>query len=190
LLEVIIARIGPKIREARKANDLSTKELAERSGMSPAAINKIERNLIIPTIATLYKIANALDRSVSFFVDEEEIRDDRGFIKKGERSKIHNPASRVTFENIAARLKNCLIDAGFSVIEPGGGSGRNYMTHLGEELIYCLEGEVEYFLEGEKCILRPGDSLHFKSSIPHRWTNKTNSPAKVLGIITPPPFFK
>jgi hypothetical protein len=42
---------------------------------------------------------------VLVFFEEEEISGDRGFIKKAEKRRIHNPASRVTFENIAARLR-------------------------------------------------------------------------------------
>jgi quercetin dioxygenase-like cupin family protein len=53
-----------------------------------------------------------------------------------------------------------------------------------------LEGEVEGTLEGVKYILKSGDSLHFKCSIPHRWRNNGKSPAKILGIITPPPFLR
>lgn len=189
MVKDVVGRIGKKIKDLRKENGLSTKELSKKSGISTAGINKIERGQIFPTITTLMKIANALDRKVSFFI-EEESWDDRGFIRNGERKQFHNPSSKIIFENIAARLRNCSIDAGFSIIEPGGSSGPGYMTHLGEELIYCVKGKIDYFLEEQKYILRPGDCLHFKSSIPHRWKNNTKSASKILGVITPPPFIK
>ena len=71
-LETIVAGIGPKIRFLRQQRNLSLQQLADRSGVSPAAIHKIERNGMVPTITTLMKLAGALNRSVGFLVDEED----------------------------------------------------------------------------------------------------------------------
>jgi transcriptional regulator with XRE-family HTH domain len=49
-LEEVIASIGPKLRDLRQQKSLSLKQLAERSGVSAAAIHKIERNNMVPTI--------------------------------------------------------------------------------------------------------------------------------------------
>ncbi|MGQ0670948.1 MAG: helix-turn-helix domain-containing protein, partial [Actinomycetota bacterium] len=61
-MEEIIASIGPKVRHLRPQTNLSLQRLAERSGVSPAAIHKIERNGMVPTITTLMKLAAALNR--------------------------------------------------------------------------------------------------------------------------------
>ncbi|MGH7746297.1 MAG: helix-turn-helix domain-containing protein, partial [Candidatus Dormibacteria bacterium] len=67
----IIGSLGPKIRELRQQKGLSLQQLAERSDVSAAAIHKLERSGMVPTIATLMKLATALNRPVSYFVDEE-----------------------------------------------------------------------------------------------------------------------
>src|SRR2546430_1305477 len=69
--EDVIASIGPKIRQLRRQKNLSLQQLAERSGLSAAAIHKIEHNGMVPTITTLMKLAAALNRSVAYYVDEE-----------------------------------------------------------------------------------------------------------------------
>src|SRR5712691_7258342 len=73
-MDKVIASIGPKIRQLRQQKSLSLQQLAERSGVSAAAIHKIERNGMVPTIATLMKLARALNRSVGFLVEEEQVR--------------------------------------------------------------------------------------------------------------------
>ena len=71
-MQDVITAIGPKIRQLRKQKDFSLQQLAERSGVSAATIHKIERNGMVPTVTTLMKIAGALNRSVAYFVEEQE----------------------------------------------------------------------------------------------------------------------
>lgn len=59
--------IGQHIREARKSQNLTQKELGERVGVQTAQISKIEngRNL---TIATIVRVLNALGLSANFSI--------------------------------------------------------------------------------------------------------------------------
>lgn len=60
-----------KIKEIRKAKGISQKELAERLHMSPAALSQIERPENNTQLATLERIAAALDCSVLDLIDKE-----------------------------------------------------------------------------------------------------------------------
>src|SRR4029453_12104543 len=71
----IIQSIGPKVRQLRQLKGLLLQQLGERSDISAAAIHKIERNGMVPTITTLMKLAVALNRPVSYFVDEDTSSD-------------------------------------------------------------------------------------------------------------------
>src|SRR5436305_11536422 len=66
----IVSGIGPRLRELRLQHSLSLQQLAERAGVSAAAIHKIERSGMVPTITTLLKLAEAFDRPIGYFVDE------------------------------------------------------------------------------------------------------------------------
>ena len=50
--------------DARKNAHLTQSELAKRIGANKGYISKIERGLIVPSVATLYKIAAAMGLSV------------------------------------------------------------------------------------------------------------------------------
>src|SRR4029077_4967209 len=69
--EDVIASIGPKVRQLRRQKNLSLQQIAERAGLSAAAIHKIERNGMVPTVTTLMKLAAAPTRAVAFFVAGE-----------------------------------------------------------------------------------------------------------------------
>src|SRR5579863_10650460 len=75
-LERIVGSIGLKVFTLRKSMGLSLQQLGERSDVSAAAIHKIEQGGMVPTITTLLKIAGALGRPVSYFVEEDVGRDD------------------------------------------------------------------------------------------------------------------
>jgi quercetin dioxygenase-like cupin family protein len=59
------------------------------------------------------------------------------------------------------------------------------MYHPGDELIYILEGTLEITIAGERYLLRPGDSISFKSHLPHRWDNVGEQDAKVIWTLSP-----
>lgn len=50
--------------DARKNAHLTQSELAKRIGANKGYISKVERGLIVPSVATLYKIAAAMGLSV------------------------------------------------------------------------------------------------------------------------------
>lgn len=50
--------------EARKNARLTQEELARRIGADKSYISRVERGLVIPTVATLYKIASAMGLAV------------------------------------------------------------------------------------------------------------------------------
>jgi transcriptional regulator with XRE-family HTH domain len=62
-----VAAIGPRLRRLRLERGLSLQQVAVRSGVSAAAIHKIEHNGMVPTITTLLKLAAFFDRPVGWF---------------------------------------------------------------------------------------------------------------------------
>jgi transcriptional regulator with XRE-family HTH domain len=61
-------KIGSKIVELRKENNLSRDELGKNVGTSGAVIGRYERNEITPSIEVAAKMANALNVSLDFLV--------------------------------------------------------------------------------------------------------------------------
>jgi uncharacterized cupin superfamily protein len=71
------------------------------------------------------------------------------------------------------------------LVEPGGGSQGSY-HHEGEETVYVLAGEVEFWLnEVERHTVRAGDCLTFPSTLAHRWRNSGRGRLAMLWVNTP-----
>jgi quercetin dioxygenase-like cupin family protein len=66
------------------------------------------------------------------------------------------------------------------------GFGHNFHKHPEqEEVIYVIEGEVEQWLEQEKRLLKPGDSVFIGADVVHASFNISSQPAKLLAILGP-----
>ena len=182
-MEDVIAAIGPKIRDLRQQKGLSLKQLAERSGVSAAAIHKIERNNMVPTITTLMRLSAALNRSVAWFVSEDEHEDRAAvMVRAGARRPVFTSKQGLELEGISGPYGRFFIAGALAIVEPGATSGTAPMEHLGEELVYVLSGSVEIEVAGERFALRRGDALHFRTDRPHRWRNPGTRPARLVWL--------
>ena len=62
--QVLSGQLGKTIQRLRKAYNLSLSELAEQSGVAKSIISQIERNETNPTLATIWRLSQALDVSI------------------------------------------------------------------------------------------------------------------------------
>jgi transcriptional regulator with XRE-family HTH domain len=180
-LNDVIAAIGPKIRELRRQKSLSLQQLAERSGVSAAAIHKIERNGMVPTIATLMKLAGALNRTVGWLVDEEAVEGRQAvLVRAAERKPVFTSKSGLELMGLSGPYGRFFMAGAVATVEPAAGSGEKPMEHPGEEMVYMLEGTLRFVVDDATYVLRKGDALHFRTERPHRWENPGPRPARAL----------
>src|ERR1043165_7948867 len=64
-------RVGDTLAALRTAQDLSLEELARKSGVSKSMLSQIERNQANPTVALVWRLANALGVSMAELLDRE-----------------------------------------------------------------------------------------------------------------------
>jgi transcriptional regulator with XRE-family HTH domain len=187
MLDEIVESIGPKVRRLRLQKGLSLQQLAERSGVSAAAIHKVERNGMVPTITTLIKLAASLNRPVSYFVGEEtEVDSLVALVRKADRKAVYTSKHGLTLEGISGPYGRFFIAGAAATVEPHADSGPKPMEHSGEELVHVLSGTLVFDIDGDTYLLSPGDSLHFRTDRPHRWSNPSARPAKALWMALRP----
>lgn len=77
----ITVAVARRIRYLRKNRGMSQEEVALRAELNPAYFGQVERGLKCPTIDTLYKIAKAMDISLSELVRTDDSMDDTAFLE-------------------------------------------------------------------------------------------------------------
>jgi transcriptional regulator with XRE-family HTH domain len=180
---VSIRRVAERFARAREEAGLSLRELAKLAGLSPSTVLKVERSQLIPSIAVCIRMADALNRKISYFFDDGEATDDVRFIPRG-TGRIAAPRGiRVHTEVIAEPLVNPRMEAFLVTLEPGADSGREApIVYRGEEIVIGVKGRVRFQMRGGTRIVERGDTLHFKGDIPHRWENAGPGTAQVLMV--------
>lgn len=183
----IVSGIGPKVRGLRKQAGLSLQQLAEVADVSAAAIHKIEQSGMVPTITTLLKVAGALGRPVAYFVDEEEVgADPTVHTPDGMQRPIYTSHTGIDLAGISGTYGRFNIAGARATVEPGASSGDKLLEHPGEELVYVLDGELEFTVNERTFVLGPCDALHFRSVQAHSWRNPGAQPATALWMALRP----
>jgi quercetin dioxygenase-like cupin family protein len=133
------------------------------------------------------KLSRALGEKVSFFVDEKNVKDQVVLIKRKERKRFYSEMSKISQEYITGQLEDRVLEGGIFTAKIGGKSGEEMNTHPGEEIIFCVKGKIEVTTPSRTYLLSSGDTLHFKSDIPHRWRNSGKTLAQLVWIYTQRP---
>ncbi|HEY7074650.1 MAG TPA: cupin domain-containing protein [Solirubrobacteraceae bacterium] len=181
-IEQAVSELGGKVAKARAERGWSLQQLARRSGLSPAAIHKIEKNGMTPTIASLMKIAGALGKSVAYFIEESEPLRPVTLIRSDSRARLYTSKQGLTLDNISGRYGPFFVAGAEANVEPFADSGPEPMVHPGEELVLVLEGSMRFVVGGEQYDLEPGDSLHFRTTLAHSWANPSDQPARAIWL--------
>jgi transcriptional regulator with XRE-family HTH domain len=179
MIEQVGPDVGLRIKEIRMAKGLALRALADLCDLSANAISLIERGENSPTVSSLHKLSIALEVPIiDFFVQKSELS--AVHVKKGQGMRYQN--SGLALESLGIGLPNQQLEPFRLTVEPGSGTVDDPIIHSGQEFVHCLEGEIEYYVEGQMYLLTPGDSLLLEATRPHSWQNNTQHPATVLLI--------
>ena len=179
-------QLGPRIRSLRQARRLTLRDVSQRAGVTESFLSQVERDVTSPSIATVQRIARALDLSIAqLFAEEPETG---RVVRREARRRVAYPGLKAVDEfltsNMAGRLQVIL-----STIEPGGGTGAEPYTHdSDEEVVVVLAGVLDLWVGDEHYVLRDGDAITFQSRLPHWNMNHGDVPATALFCVTPPSF--
>ena len=182
LFAVSVHRIAERFRRGREELGLTLRQAAERAGLAPSTIQKIENHKIVPSIAVVVRLAHALNRRASYFIeDNHQEQTDVRLIERGHGRQLTKDDAPVAVEQIADPLVNPRMEAFQLTIQPGGQSGEiESMIYRGEEIVICKKGKLRFELRGQEYLLSPGDTLHLKGDIPHGWENPGSHEAVII----------
>lgn len=170
--------VGKRLKSLRVRAGLSLRQLAKESGVAFTTIQKIESGSISPTIGVLMKIARGLKIKITALLEEKPEARTVRLIPKKERVKIEGQRQDIDIQYIAQNLVDSEMMGIFLVVGSGEGSGPEPLLHGGEEIVIGFQGAITFVVGEDTYVVRPGDCLHFKCNIPHRWSNAGAKPAK------------
>ena len=176
--------IANHVRRRRQDIGLTVGQLAERSGISKGMLSKIENAQTSPSLATLERLASALDMPLtSLFRGLAEERD-AVFVKADSGPEIVRQGTRAghayqllgSLRGPRKQVEPLLVTlTERAEIFPS-------FQHSGTELLYMLSGTMDYSYGKQQYRMEPGDTLQFEGDIPHGPTLLVTLPIRFLSI--------
>ncbi|GAB3383658.1 hypothetical protein GCM10027360_66900 [Amycolatopsis echigonensis] len=189
--------IGPALREARLARNLSLRSVAAAAKISASLLSQVENGKSQPSVSTLYALVSHLGvslddllglgggRAVATPAERPPGEASSGVVQRAADNPVLEMASGVRWERLAVG-SGTGADALLVTYEPGAASAadRKLMRHSGTEHAYLLSGELVLLLDFERHAIAAGDSLCFDSTRPHLYVNQGAEPARGIWFVT------
>jgi quercetin dioxygenase-like cupin family protein/DNA-binding XRE family transcriptional regulator len=191
--------IGARLRSLRTEHGFSIRALAERAEISSSVISEVERGKTEPSISTLKRLAAALGTSITYFFTTASQANGH-VIRAAARKPVsfapatdgHDQRSTIKAQGVhfevASPDSSEVLEAIYGRYEPGASTGAELYTHEGEEWGMVLSGRFKVTLNDEVHFLDVGDSIWFRSDIPHKIENVAPGVSEYIWIDTPKSF--
>ena len=175
--------VGAQLLLMRQERGLSLRGLAKACGLSVNAISRIERGESSPTVTSLQRLAKTLEVPITeFFKTAPE--HSTILVRENERLRTHGEG--VLIESLGTGLHGQRLGPFLMTLMPGACGAEEPISHGGEEFVYCLEGEVDYLVQGQSQRLNTGDSLLFHASQEHLCKNTSLEKTRLILVIQAP----
>jgi len=183
--------IGSKIRRLRLRKSMGLVELGKHTGLSPALLSKVERDVMHPTLATLLRIAMVFSVGLEHFFNPET-KPVLEIVRKKDRLRFpYPPDSRQPayfFESLDFPVNNRVLNSFLADFEPREPGDVRFHEHPGVEFLYVLSGRLELLVREDRHDLRDGDAVYFDSTAPHGYrragSKRTSALVVTLGFPT------
>ncbi len=187
--EVQKLKLGEKIKTLRLQKHLTLRQVADKTSLSIPLLSQVENNAVSPPVATLLKIAKALEVSIGYFFREEEATDKVAVVRKDERQRVFRPLHKkhggggYNYEALAYTRNAKHMEPFFVEFEPRKKEELTFLNHRGEEFVFLFKGKLAFYAQGREIILNPGDSLYFDADLPHAFRALQGKKAQAIVVV-------
>ena len=179
-------KIGSRIREIRKEQNLTIKELAMSTGLSSPFLSRLENGITMPSVYNLQAIAESLKVDIGYLFKKEG-REEYVITRKGKRKPSYTekgPTGKVIYE-VEYLAEDFILPFMEPVIATILGKDHKDVKpifHGGQELLYVIEGKMEVTLGEKRHVLRKGDAVYYDGDLPHAGISLSKKPARSLNV--------
>ena len=181
------SKVGEIIKNLRIDKEMSIEDVSSQSGISELNISGIEGCTISPPLGDIISLAKVFKVTVGEIFGDSA---DSPFciVRSDNRKTVHRFSSSgksggYSYESLGHQKKNRQMEPFLVTLTPAEVHEPEPNQHIGEEIIFVLQGQVEISLSEHTDILGPGDSIYYDSNLPHVVSCYGDEPATILAVI-------
>lgn len=185
LLVMTEKKVLEKIKILRKSKGLTLQDVAKKSGLTKGYLSRVENGRISPSIGTLIRVVQGLEVELGdLFSNADEGVQPIVVTEKDRKVVIDDQGHLgIVFEALTHGKGQRAMQPFFATLQPSPEDHVSLFDHEGEEFIFVLEGEIEFIYGKDRWRLKEGDSVYFRSDIPHRAVASGFRVAKIIVVI-------
>lgn len=180
--------MGLRIKQHRKKNEISLRDLAKKVGLSASFLSQVEGGKTYPSLQSLKKIADALHTTIGNLLGETGSIANTPVLKGKNRKALKHIGKGVELQFLSSLDKNHSLEPCIHKLEKNAISGDPPFQHFGQEFVYVLRGAIELILGDDKYVMSEGDCIYFDSNIKHSFKNINKEVTEILCVSSPPYF--
>ncbi|MET7760961.1 XRE family transcriptional regulator [Streptomyces sp. NPDC005336] len=172
--------VAPRLRDLRRRSSLTLEAAAQRVGLSPAHLSRLETGRRQPSLPMLLTLARTYGTTVSDLLGE--VAPERDPIIRARRMEASEAGGWTYWQ--AGGSGRAMQALRLHVPERSGRQDELVRVHPGEEWLYVLRGQLRLALGEAIHVLDVGDAAHFDSLTPHRIAAVSPGGADLLFVHT------
>lgn len=173
---VVRGAVAMNMHRARLARGMSLRDMSAGTGLSPALLSQIEREVANPTVAALARIARALGMSFAELTRPSVMEPE---IVRGDPGNADGPRGRTLFA-MTERRRFDISEGVLPPDQPGAATdhGRGSIEH-----VYVVSGRVTLTVADRSFDLEAGDAVRFSSELPHSYATGAEGARLVTVVV-------
>ena len=175
-------QLGRTVQRLRKASGLSLSDLSETSGVAKSIISQIERSETNPTLATIWRVAHALDISIDRILQGSEEEPFVDKTSKGDTPILLSDDGKCRLSVIGwIKTVDWLQWYEFEA-EPGGVLESAAHQPGSIECLSVTAGQLQVEVAGATETAMAGETLRYRCDRPHTITNRSGKLARATMV--------
>jgi len=175
--------VGATINRLRKEKHLTLDQLAAVCGVSKSMLSQIERNETNPTLATVWRLSEALGVTIDDIVRGDDPTHSLTVVGAAATPVLNDPARQYVLRVLGPASLVNEMEWYELILKPGGRMASSSHTPRTTEHLTVFSGEmtVEAGAESERVL--PGETARYAADQPHAISNSGLEEARALLVV-------
>ena len=175
--------IAVRVKGLRDASDLTSAEVAAKTGVSVDAYQQYESGAMDVPLSYVSSLAAFYKVDVTAILTGGDAHAKVFHVTRKGSGPVVERRHEYHYEALGALFVGKVMDPYVVTVQPSL-KELHLNTHSGQEFNYVISGRMRLTVGGNTVLLGPGDSVYFDSSTPHGMQAEGGEPATFLAVIT------
>jgi XRE family transcriptional regulator, regulator of sulfur utilization len=180
-------RVGETLAALRQDRSLSLDELSRQAGVSKSMLSQIERNQANPTVAVVWRLANALGVPMAELLGGEKPNQPQiATVPSHATPSLRSPDGHCELRILGPIELAGQFEWYELTVQPGGALESEPHEPGSREHLSVLSGTLEVQSAEAMTLLKAGETARYAVDQPHAIRNPGKSPAQALLVVVHP----